>query len=316
MSKNILFSVDGFSVLENTVYRVKPKKDFNVPEEMQRKGYNKYPGSPHFICLNATGNVYDTGFEKTDKQYVSHRNEIKEEIVKQRRSNVLVPYLQSLGFSEERFRSSSFEDWDEVKVRVDELRTFNTNNVKDTLELYVCLISGSIVPPEANEFDSKYDGAYFKLLDTKTSRKREDESVELKMRVTSNFYMLYENDIERLINILVGMGYTELYRGRADKSVLIQYLDSKILKSTSKKNEFLELFDLSKSENGKDELKLFRILFLAYRTKHNDFGRGDGFLTYKGEVLGRNEKETAEMLANNNNYEDMRISILLDDTLK
>ena len=70
------------------------------------------------------------------------------------------------------------------------------------------------------------------------------------------------------------------------------------------------------SASGKDELKLFRILFLAYRTKHNDFGRGDGFLTYKGEVLGRNEKETAEMLANNNNYEDMRISILLDDTLK
>jgi len=315
--KKILFSLPcGFEITDNTVYKLRQKKDPSAPEEMQEKGYSKYPGSSDTIkCpFLKDGNVYDTGFEETSRLYVNI-SEAKErtKIVKQRRDNVLKPFLNLKGISDDRFKPSSIEDWDNFGVPLDTLRSFRTNDVKERMELYLALIGYSVVPPNEDEYDYKYDNANFVLESSEIKVKAETSNKLEKTKASAMYYQMMMNRKEALADILVYLGNTELYKSTGDDTVLLTYLDNKILNSTQSTERFLELYEKSEEEKGALELQVHRKIIKAMKLKDKDFAKEGGKLIYKNSLIGQTEKEASRYLVENTNMANTLEEILFKD---
>ena len=314
--KKVLFSVNGFEVTDNTIYKLRQKKDPSAPEEMQEKGYSKYPGSSDTIkCpFLQDGNVYDTGFEESSRLYVNITDsKERTRIVKQRKDNVLKPFLNLKGISEDRYKPSSLEDWDNFGIPLDTLRSFRTNDVKERMELYVGLIKGSIVPPNDDEYDYKYDGANFVLESSEIKVKTETSNKLLKTKASAMYYQMMVNRKESLADVLVYLGNTELYKSTGDDTVLLTYLENKILNSTQSTERFLELYDKVEDEKGAMELQVHRKIVKAIKTKDKDFAKEGGKIVYKTSPLGKTEKEASKHLVENTNMRNSLEEILFKD---
>lgn len=313
-SKKVLFSVDGFDVLEDTLYKVKQKKDPNAPIEMQEKGYSKYPGTGDTIkCpYSQQGKVYDAGFESSSRMYLQETTAQKNKIVKERRNAILLPYLQSQSLDEDRFRPSSTEDWDEFRVELNEDKVFRTNDVVSLMELYIALISRSIVPPNGEVYDYKYDGANFVLESSKIKTNAETENKLLKMEATSAFSKLIK-DKDACIDIFVYLGFKELTNSSGDPEIMLRYFESKVLNTIAGIENFIEAVDkYNESDEGRAEIVINRIITKNLIAKNNDFGRDQGKVIFKNTVLGANEKESAKMLVENVNYSDTKSDIMFN----
>lgn len=313
MEKKVLFTVKNFDVTDNTVYRLRQKKDPSAPEEMQEKGYSKYPGSSttircHFL---KDGGVYDTGFEESSRLYV-HLTDPKERtrIVKQRRDNVLKPFLNLRGISDDRYKGSSIEDWDDFKIHLDTIRSFRTNDIKERMELYIGLVHGNIVPPGEDEYSYEYDGADFVLESTEIKTKSDTSAKLTKMEAQANYFQLMKSRPDSLLDILVYLGHPELYKAKADDSIFLNYLESKILNSVQATERFLEAYDLLSTDEGEIELKLHRIIIREFKNKNKDFAKDGGQIIYKGSPIGKTEKEASKFLAENKNMETSREELL------
>lgn len=319
MSKenNTLFSVNGFNVLENTTYRLRSKKDPSAPAEMQEMGYSKYPGTGTIARCNfnkdsSGGGVYDSGFDMSSRLYLKLSEAEKKKVVKERKDNVLDPFLNMKGLDNTRYKSSSFEDWDSFLVDLREDRVFNTSDYLHRMELYIALVTNSIVPPGANEYDYKYDGASFVLESSKVKTKKETENKKLKLKAAANFNSLLEKKKSSLIDILVYLGFDELSRTTGDEDVLISYLENKVQKSGEMTEMFNELAEKVTDQEGEAEVKVNKLIINAFKTKNTNFAKEGGKIFYKGSELGKTEKEAAKHLVENKNMANTLSEILFD----
>ena len=312
MVNDVLFSVGGCEILNNTIYKLRFKKDYSVPEEMQKQGYSKYPGTTSTVKCPVYGEIYDTGFEESSRQYFNVEDKNIKKEVTQRRKNVLLPFLKMKGLTEDSFKPSSFGDWDDYRVSLDETRIFRTQDINDRMALYVCLIGRSIVPMGKEDTDFYYEGAKYVLQTTVDNLKRTTDSMKNKTRATASFYNLIENDKETLVDVLVYMGCKELRNGNVDEAVLYHYLDNFILKTVAKTEDFIESSVRVEDESGKEEIKLYRLISNAIRKKNKNFAKDGNDIIYKGESLGKSLKDVANMLSTNENYENVKDEIILD----
>lgn len=305
----VLFSINDFKIMDNATYRLKQKKDSSAPNEMQEKGFSKYPGTGTTVKCRFLGEVYDTGFDSNSPMYNDVDSASK--ISKQRKDNVLLPYLKMLGLDETRYKMSSFKDWDSFRVELSDDKVFRTANIRDRLELYIALVSNSVVPSGKEEFEYIYDGADYVLESSLVSTKAETDNKRTRMKVTSDFNAFMEmGNPDVLIDILVYLGFNELSSiKRIDDELLITYLDNKILTSISRSEQFLELSKKSETNDGKKELSLHRTILNSLKSKDVDFAKDGGNIIYKGTELGRTEKEAAKMLVENKNLENLKFEI-------
>lgn len=316
-NKNILFTLsNGFAITDNTVYKLRQKKDPSAPEEMQEKGYSKYPGSSDTIKCQflRDGNVYDTGFEESSRMYVNIQDtKEKTKIVKQRKDNVLKPFLNLKGLDVDRYKPSSLEDWDNFSILLDTNRSFRTNDVKERMELYIALTGYSIVPPNEDEYDYKYDNANFVLESSEIKVKAETSHKLEKTKASAMYYQMMTSNKEGLADILVYIGNTELYKSTGDDTVLLTYLENKILNSTQSTERFLEAYDKFQEEKGAVELKVHRKIVKAIKLKDKEFAKEGGKLIYKNSPIGQTEKEASKYLVENTNMENALEEILFKD---
>lgn len=314
--KNELFEVDGFKVYDNTTYRLRQKKDDNAPQEMQQMGLSKYPGAPTYVkCRFLTnGNVYDTGFEPSSRLYLHYTKptEVKN-IIKQRRENVLKPFLTMNGLDEDRFRPSSLEDWDNFLVELDTEVTFNTNDYKKRMELYIGLIRKAIVPPNADEFDYKYDNANFVLEYSENKRKVSTENKLLKLKASGRFTTLLEENQEGLLDILVYLGAEELCQYKGSVDALIAYLDKVVLKTIATTELFVSKYTELGTEDGANELRAYRLITKGLKRKDKRFAEESGKVYFNQTVIGNTRKDAANQLATNKNHAELLDELLLSE---
>lgn len=314
-NNKVLFSVDGFDVLDNTIYRVKQKLDDTAPKEMQEKGYSKYPGAPTtakcpFILR---GNVYNTGFELSSAMYLNITDsKEKKRIVDERRKNVLEPFLVYQGLDDSHYKPSSIEEWDEVRVEISEDRVFRTNDVKDVMDLYISLISNTIIPPNVNIYDYKYSNSNFILESSKVKTKVETDNKVTKYEATSLFSRLLKDSVA-CVDVFVYLGYKELSNSSGNVEVMARYFEDKILNSLTSTETFIEVVNkYYDSEEGKSEIVINRIISNNLKMRNKDFGKEQGLILFKNNELGRSEKEAAEVLITNVNMKDIMEDILFN----
>lgn len=312
--ERVLFTVEDVDIYDNTIYRLKFKKDLGVPEEMQVKGYSRYPGANVTTKCGVFKDKYETGFEESSRIYAHYTDyTTKKAEVNQRRDNVLIPYLEFNGMSENDVKPTSYDFWDSYTISLDDMKTFNTANVDERFELYIALVSKAIVPSSAWEMSYKYDTASYTLESNKSKVKKGTNTIKLKARATSLFETLVSKKPNSVVDILVYSGDKSLHKSKFDEDVMYAILENRILKTISATEEFIELAEkVLESNAGETEIKVNRIIESALITKNSNFGKNGIIILYKGQELGNGTKDSARLLVTNENYADILSEIVLE----
>lgn len=313
--KNILFTVNGYDILENTIYTVTDKIDYSAPAGFIEFGVSKVPGTGDTACCpyNLTSMAYDHGFSELCPMYQNEDIKVVRTKVKTLISSVLTPFCRRNSKREEELYSVNESPfWDSYIVGFNEDSKFNTGDPTQAFNLYIAILSGKL-SPKGEENKPKYaDSAY--LVDSIEIRtKRHSTAIINKQTAVFNF-MTLSKDITKAKAILMYSGINAEYT--TDQESLSILFEDRIVTKPEKIKEFNDNVDFF-NESDENELQIYLYRHLTNLKKdnksklvvsktgisYNDVEIGKDIMSASKKLAKQESKEISDIVAEiiNNN---------------
>jgi hypothetical protein len=263
-TEKVLFTVNGFEVKANSIYKVKDKPDGDAPTGFQELGVTKLPSAgvdesfqvPFHQLGNNGGGIWNTGFNEHSPCYYDMDPVVVTAQVKALNANLLKPYRAATG-NQEAFKEGNEDFFKRTNFQVYSGQVFNTNNVIDLMTLYFALRAHQVAP-EGRQGDSKYREASYIIVDKNKDVKEKDRRKSLKFSAIGTFTSLYQNDRERLYAIL---GWSGLPVSESvDQMTLVSMFDEFIEGKPDRAEFFLNTEKDSNTKIGLEKILIYRKL--------------------------------------------------------
>lgn len=322
MSKEkILFTVNGFEVRSNSIYKVKDKPDGDAPTGFQQAGTTKLPSAGvdesfqvPFKVMGPNGEgAWDTGFSKFSPCYANMDESAINATVKALKENLLDPYKRATGKTEA-FADGNEEFFKKTNFKVFSGLSLNTTDIYELMTLYFALRAHQVAP-EGSQGDSKYREAAYILVDKHKDVKEKDRRVSLKFKAIKSFSTLYDQDREKLFAILVWNNFR--ISESVDEVTLTGMFDEYVHGSPDKAEAFMNSVNEAENRIGLDKLLIFRKL-KETATKNPKITRmQNGTYFYDGTLeIGKDLKSCAENIAKLKDLVKVKKEILLLDEVE
>lgn len=315
-NKKELFELHGFKVMDNSIYLVADKRDYNAPTGFQEKGVTKLPSEGvgnTFHCpykrTSATDGVWDSGFYEFSPCYDGRREDEVQKIVAHLNKNVAEPYRKAIG-NPDALKESNHEFFDTHRWSVTEGQVFKTNNPVDRVALYFALLSKEVAPKERKD-DSTFIDADYVIVDVNEKIKKRDEDASMLFEAIGMFEVLRKTDKDTLDKILYYLGRNisddtgvEAYRG-----IFKAYLEA----SHANVESFLKLVKEADTEDGIAKLNIYYALKKKELKNTKVSKVASGVLYYEDTEIGADLKTAAANIAKNPNLREIKKEILFGE---
>jgi hypothetical protein len=317
----LLFSINGFDVYKNRMYRVDDKRDGDAPSGFVKAGVSKLPSddideSFHFRYTTDPGSqlgLWDTGFYKNSPCYRGLDEKEADVIAKQRVKTVLKPYQSAIG-SPMALENQNQESLDKTSWKVGTGMIYNTNNPIDTMRLYATLLTGNAAPA-GQEKSAKYSTASYIIVDvTKVSKDREDQSVSV-MKTVSMFNKLLENDPTRLQVILKWLNLGK-YPANADADTLSSIFYQTIKDDMPKCRLFMATIEEMASKQVEEKMYIYKQLVEDIQKRSSPVTVApNGKIFFEDIELGGDLKTASETISKHPDLRHLRAEILTGEKI-
>lgn len=312
---NVLFEINGFKVLKDSLYTVKNRPDANAPSGFQKEGTTKLPSEgidEVFQCTYSLENkVWDTGFYEFSPCYRNHKKDIVASKVAQLRKNILEPYMTQAGIdSLEAFHHKNDSFWDEQSFKIHHKKFFNTSIPKDVLELYFAL-QKCLVAPKADLQEPRYNNAAYILIDSAKDLKLSEERALDKMNATALFIEMLNNKKSQLLQVFKFVN-VKLPVNPETSAVMLAF-EEKIASKEDKIKEFSEACKKSNTDEGLQEIIIYSLLTDPKVTGKQVTKTANNMVAYQGVELGPDFKSAAKNLAYNKELSDLKAELIISD---
>lgn len=315
-NKDVLFTIDGFQVVNNATYLIVDKKDADAPTGFVDAGVSKLPSDGvdesfgvRYVRTTGTKGIWDTGFYDYSPCHADLSDAERKIVVKALVDNVLKPYKKTTG-DEEAFDQKNNKFFDELRFKVSSGKVFNTSDPISRMELYFA-IRAYQVAPKGSEGDSKYREASYVLYDTAKNVKQKDEKNLLFFEAVGVFTKLWENSPEKLITILTWLGFK--LAKNPDKGTLVSIFTDYLQGSYDKTKAFLDIVEESDTTLGFDKLAIFRKLKEVHTKSTKIRKSPSGVYFYDDVEVGGDLKASAENIAKNKDLAAVKRAILIEE---
>jgi len=314
MSKKekILFTVDGFEVYDDRVYRVFNKQNLDAPSGLIKEKTSKIPseGIGDTFSFKFIGEIWDTGFHDKSPCYRQQEAADIKDMVATRRKNILKPYQDVKGDTTA-FELSNPEFLDKPHFEVFDNQTYATSDPVQRMALYAALL-GKKVAPRSEEKNPVYRLCSYLIDDaTRVSKQKNEDGVNL-TKAVRQFEKMYESDPESLKTILTWLSLGSFSEG-TDIDTISTMFRERVQDDPAKIRQFLKAYDEIKGQE-EGHLKYFlhqKLVDQKGRNRNITVGANGRFF-YAGIELGPEPKSAAENLARNPDLQAYREEILSD----
>lgn len=315
--KKALFSVNGFTVKEDSIYVLKDKKDMDAPTGYIQAGVSKLPSrgvgdtfEVRFISRDQgrTG-VYDTGFHEYSDCYKALSAEEKKPIVAALKKNLLTPFRNAIG--DPRAYENGLEGEEFIKKQrfnIHSDKTYNTSDIISAMELYFGLLTRQITP-KGEEGNSAYEDSSYVVIDISKDRTVKDERALNKFRAIASFGSMYVHNRERLFNILKYVGM--VFQPSIEEGVLIGMFNNYLENNNDDKTDmFNSLVTETESQAGLEKVAIYSAL-KDLSLKGTVLSKVSGIYFYDGIEVGSDLKNSAENINKNSKLQQIKRALLL-----
>lgn len=303
-NKRVTIKVANTDVHIGEVYEVVGKTDWDAPSgfienntsKLLMNGIKELRSVPYDEVLER----FDTGFEMQSPCNFKIPNYEKEVLVSEYVRLIKVPYEEAYNKKTE---AVNFDFWmgnneSDIKPYICEVytgKTFDTKNPKDLFDLFHALTKGYVC--EEGEKDADLQKAKYCIKNKNKVISLQEERENDKFEATSVFSTLLKtvdaDENDTLYTILEWMQISNI-RG-VDKTVLkrtfLKLLSNDKTGYDSAKR-FLEAYNLSGSDKGREKMEIFAMLSKLQLKRKIEFKRNQYFLDE--ELLGNHLKGAAE----------------------
>jgi hypothetical protein len=315
--KKVLFTVNGFSVKEDSSYVVKDKKDMDAPSGYIQAGVSKLPSrgvgdsfEVSFISTDGgrTG-VYDTGFFEYSNCYRELSMEERKPIVAALKKNLLNPYRLAKG------NPTAFENGKEGEAFIQSQRfmvrsnkTYNTSDIESAMELYFGLLTRQLTP-KGEEGNTAYEDSSYVVIDLSKDRNIKDERALNEFKAIGAFSSMLRADKERLYAILKYVGMTFL--PSIDEGAIISMFNDYIRNNNSDKTDiFNSLVTETETKAGLDKVFIYKAL-KDLSVRATALTKSSGIYYYNDVEVGSDLKNAADNINKNPKLVQIKKELLL-----
>lgn len=298
MKNKELFEIDGYPVYENTIYTVNDKIDYSLPRGFIDAGVSKVPGTGDAAnCpFHDASGIYNHGFDDASPRYYNQDKKLAKSTASNLRKNILKPYLEKNGYTEEEVSGRKGIDfWDDYVKSFDETTKFNTTNPDEAMGLYISILAGKLAP-KGHENKYRYIGACYTVDNVEVKTQRHSESIIQKHRAIAHFGNMASN-MDKLKAILLYSGQEAEYL--ADEGSAAIYFENNLQGKPEKLKEFNDNVEFyEENDENSTEVEVYRRLFLMNKAKDGKLVTTSKGIMYNGTELALDLRASAKRLAN------------------
>jgi len=290
------FKVANTEIILGQTYEVVPKFDADAPDGFQKFGTTKLLmegiGESHGIPFDDSLEIWDTGFD-----LISLCNTEIPEAEKTSLVNIFKKQIKEK--YEEQFKkdlsSADTENsfWKKYRFEVYNGKTFDTNNVKDLLDLYMALKHYKIC--EKGEKSYLARTAAYNVTNKEKVMSVADQRNENKAEAIFTYMNLNKGDKETLLTVLEWLQFTSVRT--SDEKTLTRTMMAYLEKDPQHVDNFLEAYKKSQSEAGKEEMELFAMVMKLISKRKIAYKRKEYYLN--DESIGNSPKDIAKRALSN-----------------
>jgi|LakMenEpi03Aug12_release.lakeMendotaPanAssembly.Ray.scaffolds.fasta_scaffold158333_2 hypothetical protein len=318
-----LFTINGFTVKENSSYVIQDKRDMDAPTGYinYKGGVSKLPSrgvsesfQVRFVPTDASGKkgIWDTGFDEYSPCYADVSSEEAKAASKGLVRTILEPYRKATGNPEAfEIKPNDHTFFDSLNFKIYTGKTYNTNNAKDRLELYFGLRTLQLTP-KGQEGNTKYNDSNYVILDLEDKTKKMNEKAIAKFKAVGAFTGMLTTDKLRLFSILRYMNIN--VSQNIDDMTLIGMFNDKLEHNTLEDTagSFVKLVEETNEQIGLDKV----VIYSKLRDTHTR-GRleksNSGVYFYDGLEIGADLKNAALAIAKESRLAPVKKALLLLD---
>lgn len=308
----------NFYLESNKTYRIIGKVDPSAPIGFQERGITKleHPmnGEDALVRFDSRRNLWDTGLYEGSPCYSTIQDQKQiTDTVKVLKEN-LIPFLKESLPEGALSQKSDNKHWDSYMFPLNQNLTIATNTPESFFGLWTALLTGAIAP-EADKNAPRYRELTtpYVLVDRQEKASNEQKLAFTKAIATKNFVNLLLSDNKKdkahLVDVLNYVDFRAVLDTEDSilNSQFNHWIDNK--KSGLKNAEYFNTaFDRFSTEDGKEELEVYKLLKKAVKNNKVVYDRGEYFL---GEdSLGNNLKEAGKIINDNDNLKSKLLEVI------
>lgn len=300
--KELVFEINGFQIKTNSLYKIIGKEDASAPSGFVEEGVTKLPSEGvansvpcryHIIDAATKQGVWDTGLHEASPCYHDKSTEEVKAIVSNLRKYIVNPYKKVNGKSQDLDHNDD-EFWVNFSVNLFNGRVFNTNKVKDLLDLFLAVNNYSLTP-KGKEGDPKFKTSDYSIVDIEKATDFKKQKASDKMNAVMNFVKLEAKNRTLLLNLLY---YNEL---KVSDSIDPQTLNFSFQEWLERKPQNPTLFNSSYEKVTEDvkfeeKVNLFKKLNVLFKAEKGVTKKTNGKYYFRDVELGTDLKHAAENL--------------------
>lgn len=313
MSKNIIVSINGLDIREDSVYKVVGKVDPSAPSGYVELGVSKVPqaGIGNRLSVrwvktgvNADEGLFDTGLYANSPVFSTKSKEETTEILKAVKKYIIDPYETKYG-EKGKLSQSNTSFWKNYGVNVYDGKFFSTESVDDLLGLYIAMI-GYGLTPKSELGNPAFSNSDYGIEDKERVKSIREERADDSITAIAEFGIMLDKNKPMLLNVLKYVGVPGLTQNTDDSTLKAVFFEW-ISKSSNAKT-FRRVIDLTKDKKTQDVVSLYAILEEALRQK--TVTRQGNNLVYKEHILGADLKGAANNLNVNKDLEEVKEELI------
>lgn len=314
LDNNVLFTIYGMEIRENSLYEINSKYDPEAPDGFQANLTTKILNEAVVdvkgaATWNSSIGAWDTGLtENSALLRGAFPNETERKVVLAKvKEKILDKYESIVGKDTLRATADNNDFWDKYLIRVGNYTIFNTAKVEELYQLYMLLLKKEITPKKHEKNQNWAKSAYI-VVDKEELISREEERDSKLIGAYSAFAQLVESkDIQTVLDWL-GIRVQDSTTNSVKTSVFRKFVENP---DGNYKN--LEDFNLA-VEMFTDENK--KEIFGIHDQLKNLYKRNEGVFLRKGEIylqeeyIGNSFKVAAQKVYSDKELRNILLSLL------
>lgn len=280
----VILEIYGFKIKENSLYEIQEKLDASAPDGFVEHRTSKLlnidieDGCPGAV-FNIKRGVWDTGLYSSSPSLMEAFASETEAVIEKIEECIVKPYEREKGEKALNHLSTNNAFWDSYRIPLRRGKVFNTANIDDLLQLYLCLVHKRLTPKDLESHPAfKQPVSYYLIVDKEANIGREAEKEMIRMKATAVFYSMLGANRDGLFQILDFLGIQA--NEKTDEATLVRVFNNHINNKTDKfQNDglFIKAVDEFNTEKGKE------IFFIHSKLKQM-YKAGKGVIFKSGVV--------------------------------
>lgn len=305
--KKKIIELYGFSIETDSIYEIQEKKDSSAPDGFQEHNTTKdlsfdLEDSVSGAVFNIERGIWDTGLDDSSK-YLRKAIPAEEERKKALESlheHIVKPFELIKGTNRLDFKDTSEnnEFWGDYRIKLKRGGTFNTNNIEELLNLYLCLVFKRLTPIELESHPSfKQPISSYVIVNKESAISRAAQTELDKMEAISGFMGLLKTDLDGLLAILGSLNIN--ITKNSDKPTFIRIFNNWLSDKTDKYQNtqiFLKAYENYKTPKGKAFLILQKDLKDLFVKNNSPVTMVNKEVFWDGISLGNSFSAAAEKI--------------------